>query len=199
VEKAKRGRAPQGEYAGKTSVMSFRITPDTKAALRKAAAASVRSLSQEAEHRLRRGLDEDETISSLWGDSKTLAMMRLVAQVVLSLGKVREAKMHWTADVEVFDAAMEAIIGTLRVFRPHMLGPASLATGSPDIGAPALGIVREAKAADPARPLNKSTTRQRAMTRFKEDLGEELADRAINRIPENAELREARQRSRRKS
>ena len=31
-----RGRAPKGEYAGKTEVMSFRLTPDTKAALRRA-------------------------------------------------------------------------------------------------------------------------------------------------------------------
>jgi TraY domain len=64
-----RGRAPKGEYAGKTQVMSFRLTPDTKAALRRAAARSGRSLSQETEHRLRRGLDEEEAISSLWGVS----------------------------------------------------------------------------------------------------------------------------------
>src|SRR3977135_2623120 len=63
-----RGRAPKGEYAGKTEVMSFRLTPDTKAALRRAAATSGRSLSQEAEHRLRRGHDEEEAISKLGGD-----------------------------------------------------------------------------------------------------------------------------------
>jgi hypothetical protein len=195
VAKTKRGRKPQGEYAGKTGVMSFRIRPDTKAALREAATTSGRSLSQEAEHRLRRGLDEDETISSFWGDPKTFAMMRLAAQAVLSLGKVRDAKVHWTANVEAFDAAMEAIIGTLKVFRP--LAATSLSAGSPEIGAPALDIIREAQAADPARPLNKSTRRQRAMTRFKEDLGEELVDRAINQIPEN-QLRQARQKQRRK-
>jgi hypothetical protein len=38
---AKRGRAPKGEYAGKTEVMSFRITPSTKAALKRAAAAEI--------------------------------------------------------------------------------------------------------------------------------------------------------------
>jgi hypothetical protein len=196
VAKAKRGRTPQGEYAGKTGVMSFRIRPDTKAALREAATTSGRSLSQEAEHRLRRGLDEDETISSLWGDPKTFAMMRLAAQAVMSLGQVRDTKVHWTADVEVFDAAMEAIIGTLRLFRP--LVATSLSTGSPEIGAPALSIIREAQAADPARRLNRSTRRQRAMTRFKEDLGEELVDRAINQIPEN-QLPQARQEPRRKA
>ena len=54
-----------------------------------------------------------------------------------------------------------------------------LATGSPRLGTPTLGIIREAQAADPARPLNKSTKRQRAMTRLKEDLGEELTARAV--------------------
>ena len=103
-----RGRAPKGEYAGKTEVMSFRLTPDTKAALRRAAATSGRSLSQEAEHRLRRGLDEEEAISKLWGDVKTSAMLRLAAQVVQSLGTMRDTKVHWTADAKVFDSAIEA-------------------------------------------------------------------------------------------
>jgi plasmid stability protein len=107
-----RGRAPKGEYAGKTEVMSFRLTPDTKAALRRAAATSGRSLSQEAEHRLRRGLDEEETISKLWGDVKTSAMLRLAAQVVQSLGTMRDTKVHWTADAKVFDSGIEAIAGT---------------------------------------------------------------------------------------
>jgi TraY domain len=182
MAKAKRGRPAHGEYAGKTDVMSFRIRPDTKADLKRAAAASGRSLSQEAEHRLRRGLDEDETISSFWGDSRTLAMMQLAAQAVLSLGKVRGAEVHWTADAELFDAAMEKIFGTLQVFRP-IVGT-SFSTDSPEFSAPALDIIREAQAADPARPLNKSTRQQRAMARLKQDLGEELADRAVNQIHE---------------
>ena len=32
-----KGRTPQGEYVGKSKVMGFRITPDTKTALDKAA------------------------------------------------------------------------------------------------------------------------------------------------------------------
>jgi hypothetical protein len=165
-------------------VMSFRITPDTKAALMKAAASSGRSLSQETEHRARRGLDEDERISNFWGDSKTFAMMRLAAQAVQSLGKVRGAKVHWTADVKLFDAAMEAIIGTLWAFRP--LIATNLSTASPKIGAPALGFIREAQAADPIYPL-KGTRRRRALARLREDLGEELANRAINQSHGNEE------------
>jgi hypothetical protein len=145
--------------------------------LQQAAARSGRSVSQEFEHRLRRGLDEDEPIESTWGDSKTRAMMRLAAQAVQSLGNVQNAKVHWTADVDLFDAALEAI--TLRVFRPHALTAVGITTDSPRLGTPTVGIIREAQPADPARPLNKSTKRQRAMTRLKEDLGEELTARAV--------------------
>jgi hypothetical protein len=60
------------------------------------------------------------------GDSKTFAMMRLSAQAVQTLGKVRGAKVHWTADVELFDAAMEATIGTLRAFCPAGVSPTNV-------------------------------------------------------------------------
>jgi TraY domain len=132
----KRGRAPKGEFAGKSEVMSFRITPDTKTALRRAAATSGRSLSQEAEHRLRRGLDEEEAISSLWGDVKTSAMLRVAAQVVHSLGTVRDTKVHWTRDARVFDAAINAVAETLKLFRPMQAEGISVCL--PGIGTPAL-------------------------------------------------------------
>jgi hypothetical protein len=176
---ATRGRRPKGEYPEKKRVFASRVREDTWAKLQRAAASSGRSVSQEFEHRLRRGLDEDETIESTWGDQKTLSMMRLAAQAVQSLGNVRNAKVHWTADVVLFDAALEAITGTLRVFRPHVLIATGFATCPPELGTPALSIIREAQAADPARPLNRSTKRQRAMTRLKEDLGEELTERAV--------------------
>jgi plasmid stability protein len=178
-----RGRAPKGEYAGKTQVMSFRLTPDTKAALRRAAARSGRSLSQETEHRLRRGLDEEEAISSLWGDVKTSAMLRLAAQVVQSVRTLQDTKVHWTADAKVFDSAIETIAGTLKLFRP--LQAEGISVGSPEIDAPALKIVEEAQATELSRPLSKSSRRQRAMARFKEDLGQELTNRAIDRIHEH--------------
>jgi plasmid stability protein len=178
----KRGRAPKGEYTGKSEVMSFRITPDTKTALRRAAATSGRSLSQEAEHRLRRGLDEEEAISSLWGDVKTSAMLRLAAQVVQSLGTLQDTKVHWTADAKAFDSAIEAIAGTLKLFRP--LQAEGISVGPPEIGAAALKIIEEAQATELSRPLRKSSRRQRAVARFKEDLGQELTNRAIDRIHE---------------
>jgi hypothetical protein len=178
-----RGRAPKGEYVGKTEVMSFRLTPDTKAALSKAAARSGRSLSQETEHRLRRGLDEEVVISSLWGDVKTSAMLRLAAQVVQSMRTLQNTKVHWTADAKVFDRTIEAIAGTLKLFRP--LQAEGFSVGSPKIDVPALKIIEEAQATELPRPLSKSSRRQRAIARFKEDLGQELTDRAIDRINEH--------------
>jgi hypothetical protein len=121
--------------------------------------------------------------SRLWGDLKTSAMLRLAAQVVQSLGTVRDTKVHWTTDTELFDAAINAIAETLKLFRPMHAGGISVCP--PEIGAPALGIVKEAQATDQSRPLSKSSRRQRAMARFKEDLGEELASRAIDRIHEH--------------
>jgi hypothetical protein len=95
---------------------------------------------------------------------------------------VRDAKTHWTSDIELFDSALEALVGTLRVFRPHVAAPLTVAP--PEIGAPELGIVQEAQAADPARPLSNSTKRHRAAVRLKEDLGQELVDRALRHANE---------------
>jgi hypothetical protein len=110
-------------------------------------------------------------------------MLRLAAQVVHSLGTVRDTKVHWTTDAEVFDAAINAIAETLKLFRPMQAEGISVCL--PEIGTPALGIVKEAQASDVSRPLNKSSRRQRAMARLKEDLGQELASRAIDRIHEH--------------
>jgi hypothetical protein len=38
-------------------------------------------------------------------DVKTSAMLRLAAQVVQSLGTMRDTKVHWTADAKVFDSS----------------------------------------------------------------------------------------------
>jgi hypothetical protein len=46
------GRKPRGEFKGKTATLTTRITPETRAALERAAKKRRRSLSQEVEHRL---------------------------------------------------------------------------------------------------------------------------------------------------
>jgi hypothetical protein len=71
---AKRGR--------KSSVNQFQVLrEDTWEKLQRAAAKSGRSVSQEFEFRLRRGLDEDERIESTFGDLKTYGLMKLAAQL----------------------------------------------------------------------------------------------------------------------
>ncbi len=173
---ATRGRRPKGEYPEKKRVFASRVREDTWEKLQQAAAKSGRSVSQEFEHQLRRGLDEAETVKNTWGDEKTYALLKLAAQAVVSLCRVRDAKTHWTADAELFDASLETIVRILTGFRP--LTPTDVVVGAPTLGTPAFRIVSEAQAVDPARPLNKSTKRHRALMRLKEDLGEELIARA---------------------
>src|SRR6266576_88294 len=80
-------------------------------------------------------------------------------------------------------AQSKRFAGTLKLFRP--LQAEGISVGSPEIDAPALKIVEEAQATELSRPLSKSSRRQRAMARFKEDLGQELTNRAIDRIHEH--------------
>jgi len=180
---AKRGRRPKGEYPEKKRVFASRVREDTWAKLQQASAKSGRSVSQEFEHQLRRGLDEDEDIEKTFGDLRTYALMKLAAQAVNSLRSLKDTKIHWTADADMFVQALEVITGTLKVFHPHQLASTDLSVASPQFGAPVLEIVREAQAVDPARLLNKSTKRQRAMGRLKDQLGD-LADRATGQLPE---------------
>lgn len=180
---AKRGRRPKGEYPEKKRVFASRIREDTWEMLQRAAAQSGRSVSQEFEFRLRRGLDEDEKIESTFGDLKTYGLMKLAAQAVKSMCDLKGLKVHWTADVTAFDEALEAIARTLKGFRPHVLTEKDLVVGSPEFGTPTLGqIIREIQTADPARPLGKVSKRERAILRLKNELGD-LVDRP-DHLPE---------------
>jgi hypothetical protein len=168
---AKRGRRPKGEYPEKKRVFASRVREDTWEMLQRAAAKSGRSVSQEFEFRLRRGLDEDQKIESTFGDLKTYGLMKLAAQAVKSMCDLKNLKIHWTADVAAFDDALETITRTLRGFRP--LTAPDLVTGSPELGPPALvEIAREIQAADPARALGKVSKHQRAVLRLQSELGD---------------------------
>jgi hypothetical protein len=174
---ARRGRPPKGEYPEKKRVFASRIREDTWEMLQRAAAKSGRSLSQEFEFRLRRSLDDDEKIESVFGDLKTFGLMKLAAQAVKSMCELNNLKVHWTANVTAFDEALEVITRTLKGFRPHELAATNLVTGRPELGKPALvEIVREIQAADPTRPLGKVSKRERAMLRLQSELGD-LVDR----------------------
>jgi hypothetical protein len=189
---ANRGRRPKGEYPEKKRVFASRIREDTWEMLHKAATKSGRSVSQEFEHQLRRGLDEDKRIEDIFGDSRTFALMKIAAMAGVNspLLSPKHSKAHWTSNVEAFDRALEAIVATLKVFRPHELIAADLRTGSPQLGGPTLELVREIKAADPTRPLDKMSKSQRALLRLKNELGE-LADRP-GRAPQVKKQKEGR-------
>jgi hypothetical protein len=189
---AKRGRRPKGEYPEKKRVFASRIREDTWEMLQQAAMRSGRSVSQEFEHQLRRGLDEDKRTEDIFGDSRTFALMKIAAMAAVnsSLLNPKHSKAHWTSNVEAFDRALEAIVAALKVFRPHELIAADLTTGSPRLGAPTIELVREIQAADPTRSLDKMSKRQRAMLRLKDELGE-LADRP-RRAPQAKKQKEGR-------
>jgi hypothetical protein len=173
---ARRGRPPKGEYPEKKRVFASRIREDTWEMLQWAAAKSGRSLSQEFEFRLRRGLDDDEKIESAFGDLKTFGLMKLAAQAVKSMCDLNNLKVHWTANVTAFDEALEVMTRTLKGFRPHVLTATNLVTGPPELGKPLIETVREIQAADPTRPLGKVSKRERAMLRLQSELGD-LVDR----------------------
>jgi hypothetical protein len=157
-----------------------RIREDTWKMLQEAAAASGRSVSQEFEHRLRRGLDDDKWNEETFGDRRTFGVMKTAAMAAVnsSLLSSKNSKVHWTSAVEGFDRALDAISKALKIFRPHELRAADLVIGSPEIGAPTLKVVREIQEANTARPLDKMTKRQRAMLRLKDELGD-LLDRPL--------------------
>ena len=174
---AKRGRRPRGEYPEKKRVFASRVREDTWQMLQRAAARSGRSVSQEFEHRLRRGLEEDGDIEETFGDRRTYALMKIAAMAAVNSAMLnpRHSKVHWTTSVEAFDRALSAIVKVLGAFHPHELVSEGVVIGPPQLGAPALELVGEIQAADPAQSLDRMTKRQRAVLRLKDELGDLVA------------------------
>jgi hypothetical protein len=170
----KRGRPVQGEYAGKSEVMSFRITPETKAALARASEASGRSLSQEAEHQLRRALFH-------LGTGPTYAVLQTIGKAVETVVNLKKRDAHWTDDAYVFDQAVKAITEMFQLLRPVGVPPESLEQAL-ELGGRLQGrlamleLLREIQLVDTSIPLAKQTAHQRALAMLRADLGP-LADR----------------------
>jgi plasmid stability protein len=163
--KQRRGRAPKGEFSGKTGIMSFRIRPDTKSALRKAAAVSKRSLSQEAEYHLRQALLEA---------GPTHKIMNLVAIAVDSLSNINDPKARWTDDPYLFVQALQAVNTAFELFRPQRPLPSNaLETCGPRQGQFAIfATFRDAQLADtPDRLAQQQNPYWRALLSAKHALG----------------------------
>jgi hypothetical protein len=172
----KRGKPPRGEYVGKSDVLSFRITPTTKAALIQAAEASGRSLSQEAEHQLRRGVLDQ-------GTGPTFALMTTIGKAIDSLVNLKSPKARWTEDAYLFDQARKAILGALEVLRPDGVPPETTEEALP-LGGKMQGrlamleLLRELQTVDTTIPFEKQTSHQRALTMLRADL-DNLLERAL--------------------
>jgi hypothetical protein len=112
------GRVPKGEYAGKSSVFSTRISPELRTRLEKATKQSGRSLSQEVEHRLRRSFEKDDQIVELFGDRQTYRLMRMMADAInFSCGL--DFDESWMDQPITFALAKEAINAVLDRVAPN--------------------------------------------------------------------------------
>jgi hypothetical protein len=169
--KRRRGRPPHGDYPEKSAVINFRIRPDTKQALQDAARASGRTLSQECEHQLRRGLIE-------MGAGPTHAILRIIGRAIDKLVNLKAPNAKWMDDAYLYQQAENALIATLRLFRPEGAPPKeSLDFGGTQQGALlAREEFRDVQLADSSIPFAKQSTRQRVLHTEKADLGA-LADR----------------------
>jgi hypothetical protein len=113
---ARKGRKPQGEYAGKSAVFSTRITPKLRAALECEAERSKRSLSQEVEWRLRQSIEQAEKLERIWGEPRNRALAQIVSRLARGVEAFTGAS--WREDAFTFLALKSAIEVVLSQLRP---------------------------------------------------------------------------------
>jgi hypothetical protein len=103
--------------------MSFRVTPEFKAKLDRAAKESGRSLAQEIELRLERSLDEERYLT----DGLELGFGRQVAGLMLAIGIAANhaapmrrlpGQLGWLSDPEAFSVVAESIDLLLKTIAP---------------------------------------------------------------------------------
>jgi len=106
------GRKPRGDYKGKSATLTTRITPETRAAMDRAAQKSGRSLSQEVERRL---IDSVRNERNRRSDVRALAeAVAIVAEKVeIATGK------QWLQDAFTGEALRRGIEVLVRHFAPH--------------------------------------------------------------------------------
>jgi hypothetical protein len=111
------GRKPKGEFPGKSSTLTTRLTPATRAGLEREATRSGRSLSQEVERRLVQSLEAPSAIAKrAFGNDRNKALAVLVAklatQIELLTGK------SWRADRFTFEAVARGMPVLLQWLAP---------------------------------------------------------------------------------
>jgi hypothetical protein len=106
------GRKPRGEFKGKSAALTTRITPETRAAMDRAAQKSGRSLSQEVERRLRDSvLNERNRRSDVRALAEAIAIV--AEKVEIATGK------HWLQDASTGEELRHGIDRLVRHFAPH--------------------------------------------------------------------------------
>jgi hypothetical protein len=171
----RRGPPPKGEYGGKiarTSVLSTRLQPDTRARLVAEKKASGRSLSQELEHRLRRAFIEDDKAVEFYGTEQNAAVVRLIGATIQSTAaRSTKGKHEWLKEQWLFDDVMDAIAHMLLWFRPggdSGKREITLSSGTNRTE----HLINEIRSSDPSLPITKRSNRQHAMAMLKDKLGD---------------------------
>src|SRR5262245_22340666 len=115
------GRKPRGEFRGKSATLTTRITPETRAALERAAAKSDRSLSQEVEARLNLSLRKERTTDA--------RHIRALGEAVMLIARYieRATKKPWNRDANTGQAVRQGCDLLISHFAPRGL-PTTQAT-----------------------------------------------------------------------
>jgi hypothetical protein len=106
------GRKPRGEVKGKSATLTTRITPETRAAMDRAAQKSGRSLSQEVERRL---------IDSVRNDRNRRSDIRALTEAIALFAEKLEIATGkpWLQDAFTGEALRRGIEVLVRHFAPH--------------------------------------------------------------------------------
>jgi hypothetical protein len=176
---AKSKRQRRGGRAEKTTVINFRIRPETLRLLKAAAEKSGRTLSAEAEHQLWRALAD-------MGTGPTHAMMATIAKAIDALvrlrGDGRDASATWTTDPYLYDQAVRVVESAFAMFKPKgepPTGEALFDAGGPNQGTFFVAAtLREMQLVDPNKPFGEQSPYERWLNRLRADLGP-LADKPV--------------------
>jgi hypothetical protein len=166
----------------KTEIINFRIRPETKALLKRAAQESGRTVSAECEHQLRRALFH-------MGAGPTYAVLRTIGATLdnlMALECPNAPPGQWTKDSFLFDKAVRFVTAALEMFQPRpplvavpahpKLRPFLEAEDKSLARAALIELLAEIAETDPSAPAVRQSRRQRALAMMKLDLGS-LVDR----------------------
>lgn len=169
-------KAKPAKRSKKSDVINFRITPETKAALDKAAEDHGRTRSAEAEFQLQRAL-------SVMGSGRTFGLMMLIGGTIDSLTRMRTKNPDaWSDDPVLFDQVTRAVAACFELLRPKGELAQAEQLEAENVRRAEFAVaatVREIQTVDPSIPFAKLTPHQRWLALLAEELGPLAEDRMI--------------------